>query len=152
MKGSSNYWEGRLEVLHDFSWGSVCGKRFTLTHGDIACKSLGLGKAQKVFQTASSGYGRGVGRIWLGDFECRDPQSADSLLECKHSRWRYSSCRTDHGWDVGVRCSVPRPDTKVLYDRLYFQYNSNNNRSRAASRRVNLNLFPSMPAEIEILP
>ena len=113
LKGSSRYWEGRLEVLHDFSWGTVCGKRFTLAHGDIACKSLGVGKAQQVFQTASSGYGRGVGRIWFGDFECGDLISADSLMDCEHSVWRYSSCKTDHGWDVSVRCVVPRPDKQV---------------------------------------
>ena len=113
LRSGSNYWEGRLEVLHDLYWGSVCGKGFTLTHGDIACKSLGFGKAQEVFPSANSGYGRGVGMIWKGDFECDNPLTADSLLECDSSKWGFSSCRYDHVFDVGIKCNVPTPERKV---------------------------------------
>ncbi|KAI6660266.1 Lysyl oxidase-like 2 isoform X1 [Oopsacas minuta] len=119
LRGGSSYWEGRLEILHELSWGTICSKDFTLTHADIACKSLGLGRAEEMFNTASSGYGRGIGEIWIGDFDCSNPLSADSLLDCDSSDWGYSTCRYDHAWDVGIKCQVPRPERKIRMLRQY---------------------------------
>ena len=65
-------------------------------------------------QTAATGYGRGIGQIWLGDFDCVNSlEETDSLLDCEHSRWSYSSCGYDHAWDVGISCTVPRPEREV---------------------------------------
>jgi len=35
--------EGRLEVLHNGVWGTICNRNFTDTSAKVACYALGLG-------------------------------------------------------------------------------------------------------------
>ena len=39
----SNPTEGRLEVLHDAVWGTVCDDGFNDTAAKVACNTLGFG-------------------------------------------------------------------------------------------------------------
>jgi len=41
--GSSNSSEGRLEVLHNGRWGTVCDDLFGDVDASVACIQLGLG-------------------------------------------------------------------------------------------------------------
>ena len=41
--GGNSSAEGRLEVLHDGQWGTVCDKTFYYIEAGVVCNSLGFG-------------------------------------------------------------------------------------------------------------
>ena len=57
--------EGRIEVFHNGSWGTVCDDTLgsDLAIGDVVCKELGYLRAVRVYSQAVFGEGSGqVGR------------------------------------------------------------------------------------------
>ncbi|XP_071481643.1 lysyl oxidase homolog 2B-like [Diadema antillarum] len=102
LKAGAQFGEGRLEVFHDGHWGTVCGDEFHLDAATVVCRQLGFGTASEVIEDAS-GFGQGVGPIWLWDVECKGTES--SIMECSHGAFNRSKC--DHSQDLGIRCNIP---------------------------------------------
>uniref|UniRef100_K7FRW9 Soluble scavenger receptor cysteine-rich domain-containing protein SSC5D n=1 Tax=Pelodiscus sinensis TaxID=13735 RepID=K7FRW9_PELSI len=92
---------GRVEVLHDQQWGTVCDDGWNLTEAGVVCRQLGCGTA--VAAPHGSRFGHGTGRIWLDEVNCTGTEAA--LSECRAKPWGEHNC--NHVEDAGVECSDP---------------------------------------------
>ena len=83
---------GRVEVLYNAVWGTVCDDIWTDAHAAVVCRSLGLygGRAHDdadADDDASSGLG--YGPVWLSGLQCTGTESR--LDECRHRGWGSST-------------------------------------------------------------
>ena len=90
--------EGRVEVLHNGEWGTVCDNGWDLNNAEVVCSELGFGAAIAARHNAS--YGQGGGQIWLDNLKCNGTES--NIRMCSHSGWGVKNC--NHSKDVGVQC------------------------------------------------
>eukprot|EP00057_Strongylocentrotus_purpuratus_P023515 XP_011677989.1 PREDICTED: deleted in malignant brain tumors 1 protein [Strongylocentrotus purpuratus] len=90
--------EGRVEVLFDGEWGTVCDDGWDLTDANVVCESLGLGAAIDAFQTAF--FGQGTGTIVLDDVSCSGDET--SIFDCGNAGLGIHNC--GHSEDASVQC------------------------------------------------
>ncbi|XP_029770065.1 deleted in malignant brain tumors 1 protein-like, partial [Terrapene carolina triunguis] len=97
-----NHCAGRVEMLYNQKWGTVCDDRWDLQDAGVVCRQLGCGTALSAPREAR--FGRGSDRIWLADVHCSGTEVA--LSECRARLWGDSYC--NHGQDAGVVCSASK--------------------------------------------
>ena len=90
---------GRVEVLQEGSWGTICSYRWDLKDAQVVCRQLGCGEALKA--TVSVHFGPGSGRIWLAGIRCSGKES--HLWKCPSESWILKFCK--HKDDAEVICS-----------------------------------------------
>ncbi|XP_029769734.1 scavenger receptor cysteine-rich domain-containing group B protein-like, partial [Terrapene carolina triunguis] len=90
---------GRVEVLHNQLWGTVCDDFCDLTEARIVCRHLGCGTALSA--PRQSRFGQGADRIWLDEVYCTGRETA--LSECWAPPWGEHNCTSRE--DAGVVCS-----------------------------------------------
>ena len=96
---TDNTLSGRVEVLINGEWGTVCDDGWDIMDANVACRQLGFGYA--LAANCCAAFGQGSGSILLDDLACTGSES--SLISCSHSGLGISSCW--HGEDAGVVCS-----------------------------------------------
>ncbi|XP_009328517.1 PREDICTED: soluble scavenger receptor cysteine-rich domain-containing protein SSC5D-like [Pygoscelis adeliae] len=99
LVGGPNRCAGRVEVLHEEQWGSVCHDNWDLNDAQVVCKQLGCGDA--VLAPIGAKFGRGFDTIWLDDVNCTGVEAA--LSECPARPWGDHNCY--HGEDASAVCS-----------------------------------------------
>ncbi|XP_065133010.1 CD5 antigen-like isoform X2 [Paramisgurnus dabryanus] len=90
---------GRVEILHDGQWGTVCGDDWDIRDADVVCKQLNCGRAISAPHRAA--FGQGSGAIWLDDVGCSGNEN--TLTQCSHRGLGQHNC--NHGKDSGVVCT-----------------------------------------------
>ncbi|NXW50737.1 DMBT1 protein, partial [Nyctiprogne leucopyga] len=99
LVNGSNSCLGRVEVLHDHKWGTVCDDAWDLQDATVVCRELGCGIALSA--PGSAHFGPGLDPIWLDDVHCTGMES--NLTKCGLNNWGEHNC--GHSEDAGVVCS-----------------------------------------------
>ncbi|KAJ8043104.1 Neurotrypsin [Holothuria leucospilota] len=97
VDGTSNR-SGRIEVLFNGRWGTVCEDGWGSGFANVTCRQLGYTNALVIYGNAF--FGEGNGSIWLNGLHCYGNESL--LSDCKAQASPGVNC--NHSQDVGVLC------------------------------------------------
>ncbi|XP_034554847.1 deleted in malignant brain tumors 1 protein-like isoform X2 [Notolabrus celidotus] len=100
LVNGTDHCSGRVEVLHDGQWGTVCDDEWDMRDAQVVCRIMDCGTARTAKSAAY--FGQGQGSIWMDDVGCTGNET--SLLHCRHATLGENNC--GHGEDAGVVCSA----------------------------------------------
>ena len=96
---SSEQGSGRVELLHEGRWGTICNDGWDIKDAQVVCRQLGYLNAVRVLPSYL--VPNGTGQIWLDEVRCIG--SEENLTSCYHRGWGIHNCQ--HDKDAGVECS-----------------------------------------------
>jgi len=99
--GSPDNWQGRVEIYHNKTWGTICDDYWDINYAKVVCRQLNYEDALEVYMSAD--FGKGTGPIHLDRLQCYGNESR--ILDCDTRGWNHGYC--DHSEDVGVACLHP---------------------------------------------
>ena len=106
---NSTVYSGRVEVVVDGEWGTVCDDYWDTNDASVVCRQLGYPVVQRVYSSAH--FGRGTGMIWLDDLRCSGEE--EGLNDCMHRGIGQHNC--GHSEDAGVACSSGENTCMVVH-------------------------------------
>ncbi|XP_071844717.1 scavenger receptor cysteine-rich domain-containing protein DMBT1-like isoform X12 [Apostichopus japonicus] len=103
---------GRVEVMANGEWGTVCDDSWDINDARVVCRQLGFTGA--ITERGYAYFGEGSGRIWLDNVECIGTEG--TLQDCTKNKLGVEDC--GHGEDAGVECTPldTESTTAVNYD------------------------------------
>ncbi|XP_048011955.1 scavenger receptor cysteine-rich type 1 protein M130-like isoform X2 [Megalobrama amblycephala] len=99
LVNGSHLCSGRLEILDDQTWVSVCAAAFDQQDAEVVCRELDCGAPVQVL--GEDAFGKGDARMWTQEIQCRGNESQISF--CSTSSTHKHSCTSDN--NVGLICS-----------------------------------------------
>ncbi|XP_012671323.2 lysyl oxidase homolog 2b [Clupea harengus] len=102
LRGGGVVGEGRVEVLKNGEWGTICDDNWNLMAATVVCRELGFGSAKEAL--SGGRLGQGMGPVHLNEVDCTGFEK--SITECSFSMDN-ESLGCSHEEDAGVRCNIP---------------------------------------------
>merc|ERR1711957_959198 len=99
--------QGRIEVFHAGSWGTVCDDGWTNEDAQVVCRQLGFDDSTATANSQAQ-YGAGSGSIHYDDVACTG--SEDSLASCPALQGSHNCA---HSEDAGVDCG-PQAQVRLV--------------------------------------
>ena len=100
LVGGSDEQEGRVEIMYQGIWGTICDKGWDDTDATVVCRELGFLEGIATTQTQ---FGSGTGPVWLRQVDCSGDES--KLSHCVHNgAGNTKGC--PHARDAGVQCTA----------------------------------------------
>uniref|UniRef100_A0A671KPJ3 SRCR domain-containing protein n=1 Tax=Sinocyclocheilus anshuiensis TaxID=1608454 RepID=A0A671KPJ3_9TELE len=115
LVNGTNDCSGRVEILYNGTWGTVCDDGWDMNDAAVVCRQLGCGTA--VSAHGSAHFRQGSGQIWLDDVGCSGSESL--LSQCSHPSIGTHNC--GHHEDAGVTRLVSGSDS--CCGRVEIRYN-----------------------------
>nr|XP_033815897.1 CD5 antigen-like isoform X2 [Geotrypetes seraphini] len=98
-----SFCSGRIEVLREGRWGTVCDDDWGLPDAEVLCRQLGCGAPVATYSAGVYGEGDTDQSVWLTDVNCQGTES--SLGMCRFNEEGEPKCA--HEEDAGVKCEEP---------------------------------------------
>ncbi|XP_016112812.1 deleted in malignant brain tumors 1 protein-like [Sinocyclocheilus grahami] len=89
---------GRLEILHDQTWMSVCDAAFDQQDAEVVCRELDCGAPVQVLGAAA--FDKGDAQMWTQEIQCRGNESQIHLCPASSVQ---GNCSHEH--NVGLLCA-----------------------------------------------
>ena len=106
--GGNNETEGRVEVLIQGQWGTVCDDFWNNNDAMVVCRQLGL-PAEGAQALSFAHFGQGEGPITLDNVRCSGLEAY--ISDCPNNGLFVHNCA--HYEDAGVRCQGKKEKLKV---------------------------------------
>ncbi|KAI7789651.1 putative scavenger receptor cysteine-rich type 1 protein M130-like [Triplophysa rosa] len=99
LVAGSHLCSGRVELLLEGGWGTVCDAAFDDQDAEVVCRELNCGVPVQLL--GADAFGEGEGHVWSQDIQCRGNESV--IRFCPSSTLHEINCTHDN--DVGLICS-----------------------------------------------
>ncbi|XP_067884593.1 deleted in malignant brain tumors 1 protein-like, partial [Heterodontus francisci] len=103
LVNGSNTCNGRVEVYHNETWGTICDDYWDMPDAVVVCRQMDCGFAELAHGSAK--FGQGSEEIWLDDVKCYGMELL--LQECTLKALGQHNC--NHREDAGVVCNPDQP-------------------------------------------
>lgn len=115
LVNGNNPCSGRVEILHDGQWRTVCDDYWDINEATVVCRELDCGNVIKI--TSRAYFGEGSGPISQAGDSC---VGSETTLNYCITNWNVNNC--DHEEDSGVVCSGMLPQTSSCYYQLSLSF------------------------------
>ncbi|XP_072039758.1 neurotrypsin-like [Amphiura filiformis] len=104
LSGGTSPFEGRVEILHNGEWGTVCDTKWGMNDAKVVCSQLGYQLHTLADTSLEFGPGNYSSQIWMDRVECNGNEYSLDECDAKWSDTEPIEC-IDHYNDAGVICS-----------------------------------------------
>lgn len=113
VNGGDRY-AGRVEVLRNGVWQTVCDDSWDMFEADVVCRQLGYGRARNA--VTDSYFGEGGSQQWELSWSC---SGTERCLEACRRFAVSDSTRCSSGQNAGVICSLSSKNTSAVCVYIY---------------------------------
>ena len=103
VQNGTQAYNGRVEVMYNGEWGSICNTGWDINDARAFCRQLSYVDVISTGVVSDYSYATGSGRIWQTNVDCTGQER--TFGECIFNETWGDTGSCDHTMDVAVQCS-----------------------------------------------